>query len=98
VGFTTTDFNRETFVLPKDLEDIASQWDLRFDSSAGPSNQDLLWSTAADETREKVLVVDAFVLEERSVAHPAKVLPESAHVAEAALKVIQIIVWRLALC
>lgn len=64
-----------------------SQWDVNLDSSAGSSNQDIFWSTAADEARERTLVVDAFVLEEKGTANMEKVLPESAYVTDAALKV-----------
>lgn len=83
VGFTS-DTNKQTFVLPCDVSEITSLWDVGGDVPR--SCYDFLWSSQADETREKILMSDAFVLQDRGDI-PEGDIPESVCIGEAALKV-----------
>lgn len=75
------------------MTDIALHWKIDSDVSTHGSDYDYMWSSQADETREKVLASDGFVLD-YGVGRLYRDTNDTISLAESTLKVIKTNFWR----
>lgn len=86
VGFTIS-VDKHAIQLPEDVAYIAANWDIDESPVTNTPCNDFLWSSQADETREKTFLLDAFT-SDCPHEHSEEGVSDPVRLAEAALKVL----------